>query len=99
MIWTPYDWLNKFYCFYVAAVAIISSGRGLRITACHISQPCKVKLSLHKPFLSQLKQLYISNKMDDINYQGGCGVCGHHKCAYLGFTRCAGLGHRYMASG
>ena len=33
VIWTPYDWLNKFYSFYMAAVVIIGSGRGLRIEA------------------------------------------------------------------
>ena len=28
MIWTPYDWLNKFYSFYMAIVVIVN-GRGL----------------------------------------------------------------------
>ena len=31
MIWIPYNWLNKGYSFYMAAVVIISGGRGLRI--------------------------------------------------------------------
>ena len=33
VIWTPYDWLNNFYSFYMAAevVTVIGSGRGLRI--------------------------------------------------------------------
>ena len=35
VIWTPYDWLNKFYSFYMAAVVIIGSGRGLRVEARH----------------------------------------------------------------
>ena len=35
VMWTPYDWLNKFYSFYMAAVIIIGSGRGLRIEARH----------------------------------------------------------------
>ena len=35
MIWTAYDWLNKFYSFYMAAVVIIGSGRGLRIEVHH----------------------------------------------------------------
>ena len=26
MIWTPYDWLNKFYSFYMAAVVILVVG-------------------------------------------------------------------------
>ena len=29
MIWTPYDWLNKFYSCYMAVVIIIGDGRGL----------------------------------------------------------------------
>ena len=33
VIWTPYDWLNKFYSFYMATAVIIGSGRGLRIEA------------------------------------------------------------------
>ena len=33
MIWTLFDWLNMFYSFYMAAVVIIGSGRGLRIEA------------------------------------------------------------------
>ena len=35
MICSPYDWLKNFYSFYMAASVIISSGRGLRIEACH----------------------------------------------------------------
>ena len=31
VIWTPYDWLNKFYSFYMVAVVVIGSGCGLRI--------------------------------------------------------------------
>ena len=33
VIWTPYDWLSKFYSFYMAALVIIGNGRGLRIEA------------------------------------------------------------------
>ena len=29
--WTPYDWLNKGYSFYMAAVVVIGDGHGLRI--------------------------------------------------------------------
>ena len=35
VIWTPYDWLYKFYSFYMAAAVVIGSRRGLRIEACH----------------------------------------------------------------
>ena len=31
MIWTPYDWLNKFYSCYMAIVVIIVNGCGLGI--------------------------------------------------------------------
>ena len=31
MIWTLYDWLNKFYGCYMATVAIIVNGHGLGI--------------------------------------------------------------------
>ena len=32
---TQYDWLNKFYSFYMAAVVVIGSGHGLRIEVHH----------------------------------------------------------------
>ena len=31
VIWIPYDWLNKFYSFYVAAVVGIVSRHGLAL--------------------------------------------------------------------
>ena len=31
VIWTPYDWLNKFYSCYMATVVIIINGHGLGI--------------------------------------------------------------------
>ena len=34
VIWTPHDWLDKFYSFYMAAVVVISSGHGLRELKC-----------------------------------------------------------------
>ena len=52
VIWNPYDWLNKFYRFYMAAVAIINDGCGLTVAACRINQPNKSNLSLYKPLLS-----------------------------------------------
>ena len=35
MIWTLYDWLNKFYSCYMATVVIIVNGRGLGIGIRH----------------------------------------------------------------
>ena len=35
VIWIPYDWLNKFYSFFMATAVIIASRRGLRIELCH----------------------------------------------------------------
>ena len=36
MIWTPYDWLNKFYSCYMAIVVVIVNRRGLGIDTRHI---------------------------------------------------------------
>ena len=47
-----YNWLNKFYNFYMAAVVGIISGRGLRIEAHHRNQPNKSKLVLFNPLWS-----------------------------------------------
>ena len=58
MIWTPYDWLNKFCSFCVVAIVGIVSRHGLS----NESQPNKRKLALYKPsilFNSSLKWLYI----------------------------------------
>ena len=52
VIWTPYDWLNKDYSLYMAAVVIIDGGCGLRIEAHCRNQPNKSKLSLYKLLLS-----------------------------------------------
>ena len=35
MIWTPYNWLNKFYSHYMEIVVVIVNGRGLGIDTCH----------------------------------------------------------------
>ena len=62
----PYDWLNKFYSFYMAAIVGIISIRGFRIEACCRNQPNKTELTLYKPllyFYSHLEQLYINNKI------------------------------------
>ena len=52
MMWRdmdPYDWLNKYYSFCMAAIVGIASRRGLRIEAHHRNQPNKSKLVLYKP--------------------------------------------------
>ena len=64
--WTLYDWLNKFYNFYIAAVVGIGSRYGLCIDLHHRNQPNKNKLALYIRLIhlnSHLKQLYICNKM------------------------------------
>ena len=48
VICIPYDWLNKFYSCYVAAVVSIISRRGLSTDAHHKNQPNKCKLALYK---------------------------------------------------
>ena len=52
VIWNPYDWLNKFYSFYMGSIVIIDDGRGLKVEVCHINQPNKSKLLLYKLLLS-----------------------------------------------
>ena len=49
VIWTPYDWLNKFYSFYAAAVLSIISRHDLSIDA-----QCENQLNLHKLALYKL---------------------------------------------
>ena len=34
MIWTPYNWLNKFYSRYMAIIVVIINGHGLGIDTC-----------------------------------------------------------------
>ena len=35
VMWTPYDWLNMFYSYYMTTVAIIINGHGLGIDTHH----------------------------------------------------------------
>ena len=49
MIWTPHDWLNKFYSFYMAVMVSIISRRGLGIEVYRRNQPNKSKLVLCRP--------------------------------------------------
>ena len=91
----PYNWLNKFYSFCMAALVGITSRYGLRIEVRGSIQPIKSKLALYKPllhFYSHSKQLYMSNKMEHFSYKGGCGMCGH--TCIKAFKRRAGLGYR-----
>ena len=48
MIWTPYDWLNRFYSFYMAIVVGIVSRHDLTVEGHCINQPNKCKLALCK---------------------------------------------------
>ena len=52
VIWTPYDWINKFYSLYMAAVVGIVSRHGLSINAHGRNQPNKSKLVLYNLLLS-----------------------------------------------
>ena len=73
-----YDWLNKFYTFYMVAVVGIDIRHGLIIKVHHRNLPNKSKLVLCKPWIhinNHLKLLYISNKMECFNYKGPCGIC------------------------
>ena len=86
MIWTPYDWLKKYYNFCVAAIVGIVSRHGLRIEAHRRNQPNKSKLVLYKPLLRlcrHLKQPYISNKTKRFSHKGGCGVHGRTRIEVL----------------
>ena len=67
VIMAPYDWLIKFYSFYMITIVNINIGYGLIIEVHHRNQPCKSNLLLYKPlicFSSHLKQTYISNNME-----------------------------------
>ena len=67
---------------------------------CHRNQPNKSNLEMYKPLLyykSHLKQLYISNKMEQSNYKDGCGVHGH--TCNEAFKSKAALGNRQIALG
>ena len=79
----------------MAAVVIIGGGRGLRIEACHSSQPNKSKLLLYSHYFHfniPFKQLYTSCKMERFSYKGGCGV--RMRAHIEVFERRAGLKYR-----
>ena len=92
VIRTPYNWLNKSYSFYMAAIVIVGGGHGFRIEAHHrknliiVSYLC---ISCYFHFNIPFKQLYTSSNMEHFIYKGGCGMC-----KYMGikvFKRRAGL--------
>ena len=77
VIWSPDDWLNKFYNIYVGALVSIILRHGLSIDMHHENQLNKCKLALYTlsiHFNSSLNQLYISSKIEHFSYKGGCGV-------------------------
>ena len=45
---SPYDWLNRFYRFYMVAIVGIINRHGLTIEARHRNQPNKSTLALCK---------------------------------------------------
>ena len=64
MIWNLYEWLNKFYSFYTAAIIGIISRTGISIDACHRNQTNKSKLVLK--LLSLLKQVFLHKQQDRV---------------------------------
>ena len=42
MIWTPYDWLNKFYSRYMAVVVVIINGVALALICITDTNPLRV---------------------------------------------------------
>ena len=90
-MWTQYDWLNKFYSFYMAGEVNIISRRSISIDSHHRNQPNKCSLALYKlsiHFNSSLKHLYISNKTEYFSYKGGYVVM-----CIKAFKRRASLGY------
>ena len=81
MIWTPYNWLHKFYSICKAAIVGTVSRPGLTIEAHCRNQPNKSKLALYNLLLhsyNYLKQLYMSNKRSTSVIKVGVacvGVC------------------------
>ena len=81
MIWTLYDWVSKFYSFYMAAIVDIVGRGGLTIEVHHGNQPSRSKLALCTlwiHFNRHLKQLYTNNKVEYFSYKRGCSVVGVH---------------------
>ena len=47
IVWTQYDWVNKFYNFYMSAVVDVVSRCGSSIDAHHRNQPSEGRLVLY----------------------------------------------------
>ena len=81
------DCLYTGYSFYMAAVAVIGGGCGLRIDACRTIQSNKSKLSLYScysHFNIAFKQLYASCKTEHFSYKVGVArVCIHVLRCYV----------------
>ena len=90
VIWTPYDWLSKFYSFHMAALVGIVSKCSLRIEVYHKNQPneselAQCKLLIH--FNSYLKLLYINDKMEHFSYEVVCvAYMGLHVSRHLNYS-------------
>ena len=67
----PYDWLNKFYSSYLAAVVSTVCRDGLSIDVHCKNQPNKSKPALCKPLIHCHSQSYRSNKTVCISYKVG----------------------------
>ena len=67
----PYEWLNNFYSFYMAAVVSVVSKHGVGIDACHRNQYSKINLVL-------CKQSIHFNSCLCFSYNGESCVHGHH---------------------
>ena len=79
MIWTPYDWLNEFYNFYMAALVGIISRYGLTIEACHRNQAGNIIINyiFTSKLFKTVVNTYVSNKTEWFSYKSGCGI---HTC-------------------
>ena len=66
-----YDWLNKFYSFYLPAVVSTVCRRGLSIDAHCKNQPNKSKLALCKALIHFNSRSYRSKKTVCISYKVG----------------------------
>ena len=89
MILSPYNWLSKFYKFYIATLVSIISRPGLTIEAHCRNQHIKIKKSeLDHEFI--LTVTYIRNSMERFSYKAGYGICGY-MCIET-FKRRASLG-------
>ena len=50
MIWAPYDWINRFYSFYMVAIVVITSRHGLSINPFMAKYSDGLYSGMEKPF-------------------------------------------------